>query len=289
MISTKAGSVTPEIDHQLRAAFDDFDVMEFDPKVDIKPRLAPQATVVVAGGDGTIGYYARALAGSNHRLGILSLGTYNNFARGLGMPKQLAAAIRVVKKGRVAPVTLGKVNDRYFLEAAAIGLFGDAIAMGEAAKDRAFGQLGQELARVGKATPFAYQLTGDIEGHGSALSLVFANTSSIGAQIPVGDGTPVDPYLELAVHVGESRTDIVGRLLASALKGRHAEGKLGMSFRFRRLRITTTPRVRVFVDNMDGGRTPAVIEASVGALNIILPEARRNASRLGPGKGARRP
>jgi diacylglycerol kinase family enzyme len=56
--------------------------------------------VVVAGGDGTIGYVARALAGTRRRLGILSLGTFNNFALGLGMPEDLDRAIALSEQGK---------------------------------------------------------------------------------------------------------------------------------------------------------------------------------------------
>ena len=56
--------------------------------------------MVVAGGYGTIGYVARALAGTRRRLGILSLGTFNNFALGLGMPEDLDRAIAVVRAGK---------------------------------------------------------------------------------------------------------------------------------------------------------------------------------------------
>lgn len=278
IISSKAGSITPEVDAKLRRAFADYEIVEFDPSRDFRRILKPGATVVAAGGDGTIGFVSRALAETDHRLGVLSLGTYNNFARALGMPDNLDRAIRVIQAGNARPVTLGRVNGKPFLEAAAVGLFGEAIALGEAAKDRHFGDLRVAFGQVTKAKPFQYRISGDIEGHGSALSLVFANTPSMGARMPVGDGTPEDAHLELSVHVGESRTDIIGRILTSAIAGRHEEAHLGMSFHFRNLRITTTPRVRVFADNMSAGRTPVTISAEVGALQVILPARSRHRS-----------
>jgi diacylglycerol kinase (ATP) len=274
IISRGAGSITQEVEDRLRAAFADFHVIDFDPSTDFRRLLNPGARVVAAGGDGTIGFVSRALVETDHHLGVLSLGTYNNFARALGMPESLDQAIKVVRGGQARPVTLGRVNGKPFLEAAAIGLFGEAIALGEAAKDRHFGDMRLAFGKVTRAKPFQYRLSGDIEGHGSALSLVFANTPSMGARMPVGDGTPEDAHLELSVHVGESRTDILGRILSSAIAGRHGEEHLGMSFHFRNLRITTTPRVSVFADNMAAGRTPVTITAEVGALKVILPARR---------------
>jgi len=261
--------MTPEIERRLRDAFPGYRVIEFDPRRDFRKQLTPHARVVVAGGDGTIGFVARALADSDRTLGILSLGTFNNFARSLGVPEDVDAAIEAVKNGRPRPITIGRVNGRAFLEAAAVGMFGAAIELGEAAKDLAFGQLGKKLSAVTGARPFQYVLSGDIRGHGRALSLVFVNTPSIGAAIAVGDATPIDPYLELSVHAGESRTDILTRLVTGRLRERDLG--LDMGLRFTSLRVETRPRVPVYADNLRAGLTPAEIKAEVGALKVLLP------------------
>lgn len=103
------------------------------------------------------------------------------------------------------------------------------------------------------------------------MSLVFTNTSSIGALLPVGDTTPNKPYLEFSVHAGRTRTDIAARALASALLTKHKEEGGGQFFRFRKLGVTTKPRMRVYADNLLVGRTPASISAEVSALKVILP------------------
>ena len=270
IISSKAGSITPAIEAQLRKAFADFTIVEFDPADDFRKLLAPEARVVVAGGDGTIGFVARALVDTNHTLGILSLGTYNNFAKALGLPANLTGAIRVIKTGIPHKITIGRVGETPFLEAAAIGMFGAAIELGEAIKDRHFGDVGRKLGLVTGAKPFRYEITGDIKGHGMAMSLVFANTPSIGAAMPVADANPMDTYLELSVHAGASRHDIVSRLLTGRVM-RPRERPLEMGFRFRKLTVTTKPQVEVYADNQKVGKTPVEISAQLGALSILLP------------------
>jgi diacylglycerol kinase family enzyme len=271
ILSSKAGSMTPEIDAKLRKAFDGSMIVEFDPKMDIEKLVSPKALIIVAGGDGTIGWVVRRLADSKHPLGILSMGTFNNFAKSLHLPTTVDAAIRVIKGGKLHPITLGRLNGKIFLEAAAIGLFGETIAAGESAKDRAFGAFAEDLKHIAEAKPFTYELTGDIRGSGTAMSLVFTNTTSIGSQMPVSDKTPKDPYLELSVHAGRSRTDIVKRVLARAVLSKHREGGLGQVFKFRTLVVTTKPKVRVYADNAQLGRTPATITAELSALHVILP------------------
>ena len=270
IVSSKAGSMTPQIDAKLRKAFDDSLIVEFDPKMDIEKLVSPTATIIVAGGDGTIGWVVRRLADTKHPLGILSMGTFNNFAKSLHLPTTVDAAIRVIKTGKPHPITLGRLNGKLFLEAAAIGLFGETIAAGESAKDRAFGAFADDVKHIAEAKPFTYELTGDIRGSGTAMSLVFTNTTSIGSQMPVSDKTPEDPYLELSVHAGASRTDIVKRVLARAVLSKHKEGGLGQVFKFRKLKVTTKPSVRVYADNAQMGRTPATITAELSALQVIL-------------------
>jgi diacylglycerol kinase (ATP) len=270
ILSSKAGSMTPEIEGKLRKAFDGSLIVEFDPKMDLEKLVSPTATIIVAGGDGTIGWVVRRLADTKHPLGILSMGTFNNFAKSLHLPTRVDAAIRVIKTGKPHPITLGRLNGKIFLEAAAIGLFGETIAAGESAKDRAFGAFADDLKHIAEARPFTYELTGDIRGSGTAMSLVFTNTTSIGSQMPVSDKTPKDPYLELSVHAGATRRDIVKRVVARVVLSKHREKGLGQVFKFRKLVVTTKPKVRIYADNEQLGRTPATITAELSALHVIL-------------------
>jgi diacylglycerol kinase family enzyme len=272
IVSSKAGSMTPEIEANLRRTFATSTIVEFDPKMDMEKLVGPTATIIVAGGDGTIGWAVRRLAETKHPLGIISMGTFNNFAKSLHLPTTVDAAIRVIKTGTPRPITLGRLNGKLFLEAAAIGLFGETIAAGESAKDRAFGAFAEDVRHIAEAKPFTYELSGDIRGSGTAMSLVFTNTTSIGSQMPVSDKTPEDPYLELSVHAGGTRRDIVKRVLARVVLSKHKEEGLGQVFKFRNLAVTTKPKVRIYADNAHLGRTPATITAELSALRVILPK-----------------
>lgn len=270
IVSGGAKGLTDAVQRKLEAAFPDYVHIDFEPRRDFRTSLTSNATVIVAGGDGTVGAVVRALAGSRRRLGILPLGTYNNFARGLAIPSGLDRAIAVIRAGATRPVTLGRINGKYFLEAAAIGIFGEAIVLGEKAKDRAFGELSRELAALAKAESFSFAASGAFAAHGRTRSLVFINTPTTGARLPIGDTDPTEPFLELSIDVGATRSDIVRRVVASTIGGRHADED-GVSFQFRSLTITTKPRIAVVADNQRVGRTPATVEAVPRALRVIMP------------------
>ena len=80
-------------------------------------------TIIVGGGDGTIGAIAGVLANRDIVLGLLPLGTGNNFAtRTLGIPASLDGAVDVIAAGHSVAVDLGEVNGHYFVNTASIGL-----------------------------------------------------------------------------------------------------------------------------------------------------------------------
>ena len=269
VLSRNAGGMNEEVERKLRAAFADHLVVDFDPEDDISPRVSGRARIVVAGGDGTVEFIVRKFADTRHPVGIIPLGTFNNLARALGLPTKLEEAIEVARGRRMRAITLGRVNDHIFVEACAIGLFGETIALGDSAKDLEFGRLAAGLKDVIGARRFKYDLRGDIDGSGSAMSLVFSNTASIGSQIRVADNTPTDRYLEFSVHAGRTRTDILSRALKSAV---HVDDGADLVLRFKRLQVTTRPRVRVYTDNFQVGRTPVTVSAEVSALRVLLPK-----------------
>jgi diacylglycerol kinase family enzyme len=79
--------------------------------------------VVAGGGDGTISAVAASLAGSDIPLGVLPLGTLNNFAKDLKIPLALDEAVAVISEGQVRSVDVGEVNGEIFINNSSIGIY----------------------------------------------------------------------------------------------------------------------------------------------------------------------
>ena len=79
--------------------------------------------VLVAGGDGSIGSAAAALAGTGIELAILPCGTLNHLARDLSLPLDLEEAATVAKTGTSVLVDAAVVNDRIFLNTSSVGAY----------------------------------------------------------------------------------------------------------------------------------------------------------------------
>lgn len=94
------------------------------------------ATVIAAGGDGTICAVADAVAGSGIALGILPLGTFNFFARSLGLPQDAGEAAKALVGAVEREVSAGEVNGELFLNNASLGLYPALLERREAAYAR---------------------------------------------------------------------------------------------------------------------------------------------------------
>lgn len=79
--------------------------------------------VVAGGGDGTIRSVASALVGGSIPLGVLPVGTLNHFARDLGIPVDLAEAVRLIPRGTARDLDVGEVNGEIFINNSMLGLY----------------------------------------------------------------------------------------------------------------------------------------------------------------------
>lgn len=92
-----------------------------------KPRVVQEALgagakrVVAGGGDGTINAVVNALVGKGKKrprasMGVLPLGTANDFARGCGLPvEDLSRCLMIACTGSPRKIDVGRANDRCFV------------------------------------------------------------------------------------------------------------------------------------------------------------------------------
>lgn len=77
---------------------------------------------IVGGGDGTLNAVVDSLVEMQLPLGILPLGTANDLARTLSIPRSIPQACQAIASGRVKYIDLGWVNGKYFFNVASLGL-----------------------------------------------------------------------------------------------------------------------------------------------------------------------
>lgn len=112
------------------------EVVRFTRGVDITAAVREQIQsgrklFIAAGGDGTISTVAQPIVNSDAALGVIPVGTYNHFARDLGLPLDWRAALDVALNGTTRQVDTGRLNDRFFINNVSIGLYPELIARRE--------------------------------------------------------------------------------------------------------------------------------------------------------------
>lgn len=98
----------------------------------VEEALALQVdTLIAGGGDGTINAIATCLAGLEPKvrpaLGVLPLGTANDFATSAGIPQEMEPALRLAVAARPLGIDLIQVNHEFFFINMATGGFGTRI------------------------------------------------------------------------------------------------------------------------------------------------------------------
>jgi diacylglycerol kinase family enzyme len=93
--------------------------------IELAERIAKSDTgiIVAAGGDGTISAVAGEVIKAGKTLGVLPLGTLNNFSKDLQIPQEITEAVRVIAAGHVKIIDAGEVNGRIFINNSSIGLY----------------------------------------------------------------------------------------------------------------------------------------------------------------------
>jgi len=147
-VNPASGNVEPKVrelvESRLRALTDSLEVHEVTPasKLAEEAKAAAQGgaeLVVVAGGDGTIREVASGMVQTGVPLGILPLGTFNNLALSLGIPREIDGACEILERGHTRKIDVGLANERhFFFEAAGVGVDAELFPIGEMVKQGRF-------------------------------------------------------------------------------------------------------------------------------------------------------
>ncbi len=246
--------------------------------------------ILVGGGDGTISLVVSRLLGRDVTLGVLPLGTGNDFARSLGIPGTVEAGCDVIAQGFTARVDVGLANGRPFLNAASLGL-ASAIArrLTKRLKQRA-GKLAYPVAAAAELwehQPFRVRMKADDQVlELMALQLVVGNGRYHGAGNVVApeaslDDRRLDVYAITSPsgNTGREGTSLghlqdistLARLSLKIRRGEHVEHPNVVALRTSRLFVETEPVQEVNADGEIAGRTPTLFELVPAALRVYAP------------------
>lgn len=236
---------------------------------------AGAAAVVAVGGDGTINEVLNGLAGSDVPMGIVPLGTANDFARQAAIPDVAEHALDLILREPPVRLDTAELNGRRFLNVSAGGIGAEATAGTGAAAKAAFGPLAYALTGLRKLVSLEsrrLRLVGpDFERTHDAILFFVGNARESGGGMPV---TPLasanDGLLDVCIVEAEGRADLA-RLVLAIRRGEHV-GETGVSYyRLPHVTITADEPIDVNVDGEPMRATELRYRARPGDLLIHLP------------------
>lgn len=236
--------------------------------------------VVLGGGDGSVSSVVDVLADQGVALGLLPLGTANDFARTLDIPFDVKEACENVVRGKVVDVDLGLAGQNHYVNVASVGL---SVAVTHALSPRLkklTGAMAYPVAAV-KAfrehEPFSARLsfpdgdheTVELEG---LLQLAVGNGRFYGGGMVVAPPSGIDDQI-LDVYAIERgrRRDLIG-LAYNFKSGDFVHGKNARHYRTSKVLLETEPELSVNLDGEVEARTPKLFSVAHNALRVIVPQ-----------------
>ncbi len=243
--------------------------------------------LILGGGDGSVSSVVDFLAHHQVILGLLPLGTANDFARTLGIPADVENACETIAGGKVVDVDLGLAGDNYYVNVASVGLsVGVTQALSPRLKRR-IGALAYPTAAIRaflSHEPFSARLTfpdGDHEPveYGRLLQVAVGNGRFYGGGMVVAPQSGIDDRsLDIyAIELGRHR-DLIGaaRYLKS---GDFIRSESVGHYRTERVHLETEPELPVNIDGEVVTRTPQDFRVVHNALKVLVPPESIAASR----------
>ena len=274
----RAGRLLPSLRATLRQQLPDhrlYITTRQGEAAELAEQLRDSAPVVVAaGGDGTIHEVVNGLMGGRAILGLIPVGSGNDFIKMLNLPQDVAAAVSVVKRGRHKPVDIGEVNGRYFPNGVGMGFDAEAVRVGQKVKWlRGFLIYFYSVLR----TMLFYRnrevtiRIGDRETRQKIFMISVGNGASVGGGFRITPDARLDDGLfDICIMDALSRVEIL-RHLPKAIQGRHKHLPQVDYFRAAEMTVLAVNGIPVHADGELLGEALQEIRIRLipGALRVI--------------------
>jgi diacylglycerol kinase (ATP) len=239
-------------------------------------------TIIAAGGDGTLNEVINGI-GENlgeARVGLLPLGTGNDFARSIEMPTDVDEAIEVIRAGQTRTVDLVRVTSdevRYFVNVSAGGFSGLVNEKLTPEMKKTWGPLAY-LRSAAAALPElrAYRTTLALDNTESITmelyNVVVANGRYVAGGRLIAPDASIDDGLLDVVLIPERPTGELALVVAQIALGTHLSSAAVVHRQAAKLTVNSKPGMWFNVDGELVGNEPATFEIVPRALRFIVPK-----------------
>nr|WP_082236076.1 diacylglycerol kinase family protein [Halobacillus massiliensis] len=232
--------------------------------------------VVSLGGDGTLHETINGMVGQAHRprLGVIPLGTVNDFARALDLPLNPEEAIEVLRSDRTKKVDVGKFNQQYFVNIVAVGAIAEATFEVSPEQKTKFGSLAYFIEGIKTlASSQSYPLSVEYDDkvwEGDSFLFLAALTKSTGGFERLSPEAKVNDGVLHCYAIKEVNMIRLASIITSVLRGSIKNDKDVEYFTAKKLRISSDKNLHTNVDGEEGDELPVSIEVKPEHIEVIV-------------------
>ncbi len=234
--------------------------------------------VIAAGGDGTIYEVVNGLAEAEYhpKLGIIPVGTTNDFARAIHVPRSIDEAVDIITAGNTMPIDIGKMNDKYFINIAGGGRLTELTYEVPSKLKTMLGQLayylkGIEMLPSIKATHVKIEYDGKLF-EGEIMLFLVANTNSVGGfERLAPDASLNDGMFTLLILKKTNLAEFI-RIASLAIRGEHTKDPNVIYVKANRIKVTSTEKMQLNLDGEYGGVAPAEFVNMYRHFDVFVPK-----------------
>jgi len=236
--------------------------------------------IVAAGGDGTLNEVVNGIGanGSRVRLGLIPLGTGNDFARTLGLPTDLDEAIALLAAGHTRTIDLVRVTSdrvRYFVNVSAGGFSGLVDEKLTPEMKKTWGPLAylrSAMAALPQLRAYRTKLSLDNRKRLtlSLYNVVIANGRYVGGGTLIAPKASIDDGLLDIILIQERSATKLALLAAQVALGNHLSSNAIVFRRAAKVTVNSRPGMWFNVDGELVSNEPAKFEVLPRALQFVV-------------------
>jgi diacylglycerol kinase (ATP) len=233
--------------------------------------------VVAVGGDGTLNEVVAGVSEFEQRpkIGLIPMGTTNDFARAVKIPRDIDAAVDIILKGDSIPVDVGLANDRYFINIAAGGRITELTYEVPSKLKTMLGQLayylkGIEMLPSVKATKMRIEYNDEVFDDDAMMFLIGLSNSVGGFEKLAPDASINDGKFTVFILKKCNIAEFV-RLVTLAVRGDHLKDPHIIYTKADHVKVSSESRVLLNLDGEYGGDAPAVFQNLKRHIELFVP------------------
>lgn len=277
----KCGRIYPAVVHTLREAGVECDVIisQYPGYIrQVSSELAGRGveTVIACGGDGTVNELVNGIAGTTTAMGVIPVGTANDFAVNMGMSREVSVSCAIIRERRTRRIDLVRVNDdKFFASTGCLGFDAEVAAFASRtrkARSNAFLlHVFGAILKFFSYRPKTVELSFDGKKYSGKVMLVaFGNIRSYARGMLITPGAvPDDSWLDICLVRPMPRWKTL-TVLPAVYKGTHINNKEVSVYRTRSVHVLSSEPMALYADGDFMTTTPFRLEVMPKHLKVIV-------------------